>query len=256
LTAGIFTHVLQPLLGTATADKAFEFINGILPDFAIDARGARFSELLKFTDSSCLDGVETLVDTKGLGVGESSYYVSFRADQGQLKPINRRAIKVHKAYCKAAKDLDSKHNNTPDDEICPVLSALLSFGPVAGKYEGTVIGLGVGCFNESCLMDSMMFARSSRAIVRYPMWIATTTSRPRRPLACSAQGSAACEVMRPFSPGAALSWIASKCSLACSHPPPAPRVRVATPVITSRFMTSSTPSPRTPDAVFTPVRGG
>ena len=42
-TAGIFTHVLQPLLGTATADKAFELINGILPDFVIDARGPRFS---------------------------------------------------------------------------------------------------------------------------------------------------------------------------------------------------------------------
>ena len=45
-TAGIFTHVLQPLLGTATADKAFELINGILPGFAIDSRGARFGELL------------------------------------------------------------------------------------------------------------------------------------------------------------------------------------------------------------------
>ena len=29
LTAGIFTHVLQPLLGTATADKAFKLIKGI-----------------------------------------------------------------------------------------------------------------------------------------------------------------------------------------------------------------------------------
>ena len=66
MTAGIFTHVPQPLLGTATADKAFKLINGILSDFAIDARGARFSELLQSTDSSRLDGVETtLVDIKG-----------------------------------------------------------------------------------------------------------------------------------------------------------------------------------------------
>ena len=43
--------------------------------------------------------------------------------------------------------------------------------------------------------------------------------------------------------------------LACSHPPPAPRVRVATPILTSRTATSSTPSPRTPGAVLTPVRG-
>jgi len=71
----------------------------ILPDFVIDARGARFSELLQFTDSSRLDGVETLVDIKGLGIDESLDYVSFRAEQGQLKPIDRRAVKVHKAYC-------------------------------------------------------------------------------------------------------------------------------------------------------------
>ena len=33
-------------------------------------------------------------------------------------------------------------------EIGPVKSALLSFGPVAGKYEGSVLGLGIGCFGE------------------------------------------------------------------------------------------------------------
>ena len=44
--------------------------------------------------------------------------------------------------------------------------------------------------------------------------------------------------------------------LACSHPPPAPRVRVATSIPTSILTTSSTPSPRTPDAALTPVRGG
>ena len=67
-TAGIFTHVLQPLLGTATTDKASKLINNsILPDFAIDARGASISVLLQFTDSSRLGGIETLVDIKGLG---------------------------------------------------------------------------------------------------------------------------------------------------------------------------------------------
>ena len=65
-TAGIFTHVLQPLLGTATADKAFKLINGIPPEFVIDARGARFSEFQQLVDSSRLDGVETLDDIKGL----------------------------------------------------------------------------------------------------------------------------------------------------------------------------------------------
>jgi len=136
------------LLRTATANKAFKLVNGILPDFAIDARGTRYSGLLQFTDSSRLDGVETLVDIKGVGIGESSDYASFRAEQGQLKPIDHRAVKVHKAYCKAAKDIDSKYNHTPDDEIGPLKSALLSFGPVAGKYKGKVFGLGIGCFGE------------------------------------------------------------------------------------------------------------
>jgi len=67
--------------------------------------------------------------------------------------------------------------------------------------------------------------------------------------------SAACGAMRPFSPGATSSWIAAASPLACSHPPPSPRVRVVTPIPTSRTATSSTLCPRTPDAVFTPVRG-
>jgi len=55
---------------------------------------------------------------------------------------------MHKEYCKAAKNPDSKYRHTPEDEIGPVKSALLSFGPVAGKYEGMVLGLGIGCFGE------------------------------------------------------------------------------------------------------------
>jgi len=63
--------------------------------------------------------------------------------------------------------------------------------------------------SESCLLDSMTFARSSRAIARYPTWVATTTSRQRRPWASTAQGSAARGLMRPFSPGATSFWIAA-----------------------------------------------
>ena len=55
---------------------------------------------------------------------------------------------MHKGYCKAAKDLNNKYRHTPDDEIGPVKSSFLSFGPVAGKHEGTVLGLGIGCFGE------------------------------------------------------------------------------------------------------------
>ena len=55
---------------------------------------------------------------------------------------------MHKEYCKAAKDLNRKYHHTPDNEIGPVRYALLSFGPVAGKHEGPVLGLGIGCFGE------------------------------------------------------------------------------------------------------------
>jgi len=41
--------------------------------------------------------------------------------------------------------------------------------------------------------------------------------------------------------------------LACSRPLPEPRARVATPVLTSRTATFSTPSPQTPGAAFTPI---
>jgi len=41
-----------------------------IPDVALEVLGARFSELSKFMSSSRLDGVETLVDIKGLGNGE------------------------------------------------------------------------------------------------------------------------------------------------------------------------------------------
>jgi len=73
---------------------------------------------------------------------------------------------VHKEYCKAAKDLDSKYHHTPDGEIGPVKSALLSFGPVAGKYEGTVLGLGIGCFGElsAGFNDVCTFIARNRAV--------------------------------------------------------------------------------------------
>ena len=43
---------------------------------------------------------------------------------------------MHTEYYKAAKDLDRKYHNTPDDENDPVKSALLSFGPVTPVRGG------------------------------------------------------------------------------------------------------------------------
>jgi len=53
---------------------------------------------------------------------------------------------VHNEYRKAAKDLDRTNHHETDDELGPVKSIRLSFGRVAGKHEGTVLGLGIGCF--------------------------------------------------------------------------------------------------------------
>jgi len=58
-----------------------------------------------------------------------------------------------------------------------------------------------------------VYALSSRAIERCPTWVTATKSRASRPLACSAQRSAECGVMLPFSPGAASSWTGAACSL-------------------------------------------
>ena len=95
---------------------------------------------------------------------------------------------MHKAYCKAAKDLDSKYHHTPDDEIGPVKSALLSIRPEAGKYEGTVLGLGIGCFGElsAGFNDVCTFIARNRVVSYMHRYDA---SCPR-----SARG-----VMRPFS---------------------------------------------------------
>ena len=87
------------------------------------------------------------------------------------------------------------------------------------------------------------------------VWAERTCEVAGRPEACSAQGSVAYGAMRPFSPGATSSWTGAASSLASSRPPPAPRVLVATSVITSRTTTSSTPSPLTPVTVFVLVHG-
>jgi len=88
LTAGIFTHVPQPLLRTATANKALRLINGIFPDFAIDARGARFSELLQFTGSSRLDGVEAFwLTSRAWESASHQTTLPSTPNKGSLRPL-------------------------------------------------------------------------------------------------------------------------------------------------------------------------
>jgi len=69
---------------------------------------------------------------------------------------------VHKEHCKAIQDFDNKYHYTPDDEIGPVKSALLSFEPVAGKYEGTTLGLGIGCMGELSVRSNEIYTPIAR----------------------------------------------------------------------------------------------
>ena len=211
---------------------------------------------MQFTDSSHLDGVEALFDIRGFGIGESSGYASFRAEQGQLKRTTagqlrctRRTARPPRASTASTSSI-LRMTSLARSNLLFCRSGLW-LARTRARFSGSASAV-----SESCLLGSMKFSRLSRAIVRCPTWIATTTSGPRRPWACSAQGSAACGVMRPFSPGATPPWIAAAGLLACSHPPPAPRVRAATPVLALRITVSSTPSPRTRGAVFAPVLGG
>jgi len=85
--AGIFMCVIPPLLGAATTDRALGVVYGAFSGFAVDARGARFGELSRFMDSSHLDGVESWVDIKDLGIGESSDCAFFCGEEDSSSPL-------------------------------------------------------------------------------------------------------------------------------------------------------------------------
>ena len=149
-TAGIFTHLLQEYNATLHPSKeAVQLVNGILPDMLLNATGPLANEFSSVTCSTFFDYVETLLDVKGYGLGESSRYQSFRAEPSDLKPVDRRAREVHKEYIYKARRLDALyHSGTPTGVDGPVLSRLLSFGAISGPNKGRVVGLAIGCFGE------------------------------------------------------------------------------------------------------------
>jgi len=128
----------------------------------------------------------------------------------------------------------------------------MSFGPVAGNYEGTVLELGIGCFGElpAGFNDVCAFIARNRAVSYVDRY---DDKSPKEAL-----GMFRSRTRRMWGHAAILtsSWTGATSSLACSRRAPVPRARVATPILTSRTTTSSTPSLRTPDAALTPVRGG
>jgi len=117
-----------------------------------------------------------------------------------------------------------------DDENGPVKYALFSFGPVAGKYEGTVLKLDISClgkltagFNGVCVF-----------IARYRELSYVGHYDGKSPK--EALGMIRSRIRRVWGhagdlPGAPPeSWIGAASSFACSRPPPAPRGRARLPL--------------------------
>ena len=53
-------------------------MDGILPEMFLNATGPLANELASVTCSTFFDFVETLLDVKGRGLGESSHYPSLK----------------------------------------------------------------------------------------------------------------------------------------------------------------------------------
>ena len=94
---------------------------------------------------------------------------------------------VQKGYCKPSRT--STAGYTTSQMAISIRSNPLSCrsGPCRSSVASPA--------SERRLQDLATSARSSRAAARRPTWIAMTTSRSRRPLACPAQEPASCGVV-------------------------------------------------------------
>ena len=70
------------------------------PCIIIDVRNATLTHITPNTSPTCFDPVETICDVKALSPHDSSGYFSI-ADTDPIKPIDKRARKVHSEYTKA-----------------------------------------------------------------------------------------------------------------------------------------------------------
>jgi len=98
---------------------------------------------------------------------------------------------------------------------------------VAGKYEGTVLGHDIGWFGElpAGFNNVCMFIACNRALSFVDRY---DDKSPKEALGMLHARDVACGIMWTILPGATSSWTGAASSLACSRPPPAQRVRVAT----------------------------
>jgi len=124
-------------------------VNGITPDIIIGVRNAMLNQLIPSTSPTWFDQAETICDVRTLSPHDTSGYFSI-ADTDSIKPIGKRARKVHDEYTKAARrPLTRKTTRAlrqvPRDRSKP---SLCDTGPVAHPHAHEVAGFGVGAFGE------------------------------------------------------------------------------------------------------------
>ena len=124
-------------------------VNGIIPDPIIDVRNAILNQLISYTTPTWFDQVETICDVKALSPHDSSGYFSI-ANTDSIKPIDKRARKVHSEYTKAAQTLDEEYYpDTPAGSKGPIETFILQHGPSATHPRAhEVAGFGVGAIGE------------------------------------------------------------------------------------------------------------
>jgi hypothetical protein len=220
----------------------------------LDARGPLSNEFSDVTGSTFFDFVETLFDVKGLGISESSGYLSYRAGSSDIKPVTRRSLKVHTEYVRAARVLDAAyHPGTPAGQEGPVLSRLLSFGVASGPKKGRVVGLAIGCFGElsSEFGELCTFIARNLAVEHLQYYDNMTPEEALNMFRSKIQrawGHAA------IFAGLTSSWIGAGPWWGCSHRRPPPLLPLAT--LTSTTTTSFMQRTLTLDNVSMPARGG
>ena len=143
--------------------KSFKLINGVLPDFVIDARGARFSKLLQFTDSSRLDGVETLVDIKGLGsVSHRTTFFS-APNKDSSSPSTAGQLRCTRSTARPPRTSTASTNVLRMTRLArsnlPSCRSGLWLTSTRARFSGSVSAVSGGC-----LPNSMAFSRSTRTI--------------------------------------------------------------------------------------------
>ena len=104
---------------------------GIISDIFIDTRNAILNQLISSTSSTWFGQVGTICDVKALSPHDTSGCFSI-PDTGSIKPIDKRARKVHDEYTKAVHALDEKqHLDIPAEFKGSIKTVILQHGPSA-----------------------------------------------------------------------------------------------------------------------------